>query len=89
MKSTHDFDNIEAGLAQRGFVGMEGMDSMGQCHKNEQHWILRTDGLIIYTTYPWTHRKPEAKDFKEYWGMDEFSFDKLDEVMNIVECKYG
>lgn len=89
-EATPDFCEIEKGLAARGlaargFVGIKGIDSMAKCHKDEKHWILRTDGLIIYTTYPWTHDEPPSKkDFKQYWGMEEFTFASLDEVISIV-----
>ena len=86
FNQTEDFKNLTSGLAARGFVGMEGIDSMGNCHKNEKHYILRTNGLIFYTTFPWTHSKiPSNKDYKEYWDMENFTFDKLDEAISIVE----
>lgn len=95
-KATEDYENLKEGLASRGFVGMNGIDSMGKCHKNEKHYILRTDGLVIYTNWPWTHeairheeelRKYKKKEqiYYECWGMDEFSFEKLDEVISIVD----
>jgi hypothetical protein len=85
-KPTEDYNNIEKGLIEREFVGTENIDSMRRCNKNNKHFILRTDGLIIYTTYPWTHSEPPSKkDFKQYWGMEEFTFKKLDEVMKIVD----
>lgn len=96
-ESTSDFDNIEQELKIRGFIGMDEMDSMGKCHKNEKHYILRTDGLIIYTNWPWTHdvyrldkelgelKKKEPQLYYKSWGMEEFNFKELDEIIYIVD----
>jgi hypothetical protein len=78
---------LEQGLKERGFIGVNEIDGCGNCHKDERHYILRTDGLVIYTTYPWAHDSPPSvKDFKQYWDMEDFSFEELDEVMMIVEA---
>lgn len=90
-KPTKDFDEIEAGLLKRGFVGMNNIDSLGRCHKNEIHFVLRTDGLIIYSNFANAHmgdewlEKASFKAYRETWGMEEFTFEKLDEVMAIVD----
>ncbi len=89
-QATEDFHNIEEGLKNRGFIGMEGMDSLGKCHKNEKHYILRTDGLIIYSNIWDAHANNDfiskSKDiYNISWDMTEFTFEKLDEVIKIVE----
>lgn len=94
MMCSVDYDNLEDGLKHRGFVGIENIDSMRRCNKDDKHFILRTDGLIIYTNYPWTHtskseletRKSNGyKDYRYDWGMENFSFKELDEIIEIVE----
>ncbi len=92
MKQTDDFVNLEAGLIARAFVGTNNIDSIGYCHKDEKHYILRTDGLVIYTTFPdqWRDdiglgRAPKGY-FEKVWGMEEFNFDELDDIMEIVSA---
>lgn len=83
-----DFINLEFGLEIRGFTGISGIDSMSYCNKNEKHYILRTDGLIIYSNFPWTHTGQEwltPKDCRQTWDMSDFSFKELDEVMMIED----
>jgi len=92
MNQTTDFVNLETGLRERGFTGIEGIDSMSRCHKDERHYILRTDGLVFYTTYPWSHDEPPtSKDYKTMWTMEDFTFEALDEAIAIVEfpTSYG
>ncbi len=63
-------EELEAGLAARGFTGMEEMDSMGKCHKDGKHFILRTDGLIIYSDIPfWSN----ARDRSQMWPQEDYS----------------
>lgn len=77
---------LESGLKMRGFVGIENIDSMGYCHKNEKHYLLRTDGLLIYTTYRFTHSPPPSpKDYYVSWDAEDFTFEKLDEAISIAE----
>ncbi len=94
MITSVDFDNLEHGLELRGFIGINNIDSMRHCNKDEKHFILRTDGLVIYTNYPWTHtsrselesRKINGyKDYRYEWGMEDFSFKELDEIIEIVD----
>ena len=67
-------EELEAGLAARGFTGMEGMDSMGKCHKDEKHFILRTDGLIIYSDVPfWTNHRHDPNVRYEMWPQEDYS----------------
>ena len=86
-------DEIEQGLAARGFVGIEGMDSMGECHKDEKHFILRTDGLIIYSDIPfWTNTEYHPGSKYVMWTAElddddvnprdpEFTFEELDKIL--------
>jgi len=86
-EQTEDFTKLEEGLINRGFQGTNLIDNWGRCHKNERHYILRTDGLIIYTTYPsdWKGANPPKDYFDETWTMEEFTFEKLDKAMATVE----
>ena len=70
-------DEIEQGLARRGFVGISGMDSMGECHKDEKHFVLRTDGLIIYSDIPfWTDTEYHPGSFYKRWDAEADKFTK-------------
>ncbi len=82
------YEELEKGLADRGFVGINGIDNMGECHKDEKHYVLRTDGLIIYSNIPYhtdtKYYPPNA--ISEYWGMqDEFTWKKLEEIMSLTD----
>lgn len=90
IEPTQDFNDIEAGLAIRGFVGINLIDNKGHCHLDERHYVLRTDGLIIWTTYPSElgelAKHPKFQDYwEEIWGMEEFTFRKLDEAMKTAD----
>lgn len=76
-------NKLEEGLLQRGFNGIENIDSMGCCHKDEQHFVLRTDGLIIYSNIPfWNDSDYYTNSVVESWDFEEeFSFEKLDKAM--------
>lgn len=85
-----NYAEIEPGLAKRGFVGIEGMDSMGECHKDEKHFILRTDGLIIYSNIPfWTDTEYHPGSFYRMWDIEadrfstspEFNWKALDKLL--------
>jgi len=87
------YDDLVNGLKMRGFTGIEEMCSMGRCHKDEKHYILLTDGLVIYSNVPfWTSVKHLPDGLEEIWCLEkmdeldttpEFSFQELDEIMNI------
>lgn len=84
-------EELEAGLKERGFVGIEGIDSMGECHKDELHYILRTDGLVIYSNIPfWTDTEYHEGSMSEIWDQikdkfteNEFTFEKLDKLLKV------
>lgn len=97
--SFEPYDRIENGLKTRGFTGIEGMDSMGECHKNEKHYILRTDGLIIYSDVPfWTDHRDDPNVRYEIWAQEKyegddtpvFTFKALDKIMKerVLPNKY-
>lgn len=83
------YKELEVGLTRRGFIGVEGIDSMGKCHKDKKHYVLMTDGLVIYSTIPfWTdtkyHEGSRAVEwgFSDFYGKDKlFTFEKLDKEM--------
>jgi hypothetical protein len=65
-------EELEVGLANRGFTGIEGMDNMGECNLNEKHYVLRTDGLIIYSDIPfWTDTKYYPGSRCESWPQEQ------------------
>lgn len=66
-------EELEKGLEERGFVGIEDIDSMGECHK-DQHYILRTDGLIIYSNIPhWSDHKHYPNAVYNMWPQEDYS----------------
>jgi len=87
-------DEFIKGLEERGFKGIDGIDSMGQCHIKNRHYLLRTDGLLIYSSIPYhsdAEYYPNKEVIVEYWEnayLDEdgvmknpFTFEKLDAIM--------
>lgn len=88
-----DYNAFHAELARRGWQGMNEMDSMGKCHLNEQHYLLTTDGLIIYSSIPfYTSVEYFDDEFDECWDANKdaysrnvFSWEKLDAVIKLVE----
>ena len=86
-------EEFESGLKCRGFIGIEAIDSKGECHVDDKHYILRTDGLIIYSNIPfYNDEKYYPESLVEVWCWEaseydtktkEFSFKELDEIMII------
>jgi hypothetical protein len=52
LKNDMDFDTLLKGLEERGFVNTAGISGSGNCHKDEKHYVLLTDGLVIYSSIP-------------------------------------
>jgi len=92
-----DYRAFEKELRRRGWQGIEGMNSMGKCHLNEQHYLLTTDGLIIYSSIPFYNSVQYFPDeLEECWDANEneysrnvFSWEKLDAVMQLVNEQRG
>ena len=88
-----DHNAFEKELKRRGWAGIDGINSMGKCHLNKQHYILTTDGLIIYSSLPfYKNVKYLPNEMEECWeGRDDewsenvFSWDKLDAVIKLVD----
>lgn len=86
-------NELISGLKIRGFVGTDGIDSMSKCHKGEDHYILLTDGLVIYSNVPfYKNAKYIPNSLVESWTLErfdeedkskEFSFDELDTIIAI------
>ena len=67
-------DELEDGLRYRGFIGIEGMEYMGKCHKDEQHYILLTDGVVTYSTIPFWRNKEYAPDATvKHWNQNPWN----------------
>lgn len=88
-----DYDAFEKELTRRGWVGISEMGSMGKCHLNDLHYLLVTDGLIIYSSIPF-HNNVEyfPNETAEWWdGCDGpftrnlFTWEKLDAVIKSVD----
>ena len=47
-----NYDNFIDNLKQRGFVNKDKIGSICYCNKDEKHYLLLTDGLLIYSTIP-------------------------------------
>jgi len=53
-------DELIEGLKARGFQYTEDVCNKGGCHKDEMHFILFTDGLVIYSNF-WDWRACDKK----------------------------
>lgn len=88
-------NDIEKHLNKMGFVGIDEIYSMGKCHKDNKHYILMTDGLIIYSSIPfYDNVKYFPGEIEECWEIENneyaknpFSVEKLKSIMNLVEEK--
>lgn len=88
-KNNMEYDTFIVELEKRGFTNTESIGSIGGCHRNEEHYILFTDGLVIYSTIPyWDNVKYLPAAICETWEFtpDEFSsnpftFEKLDRLL--------
>jgi hypothetical protein len=92
------FDDLLDGLKKRGFQNTESICSKGHCHFDEKHFILLTDGLVIYSNFwDWNSCGEESEfgnvrgGLYEIWCMElseydpktkEFSFEELDQIMS-------
>lgn len=73
-------------LKKRGFVNTDKIGSIGYCNKDEKHYLLLTDGLLIYSTIPnYANVDYLPKERTLCWdyivnefSKNPFSFDKLD-----------
>lgn len=84
------YEALEQGLRARGFNGVEEMCNRGGCSK-DGHYILVTDGCIIYSSLPDYHAVRLFPDeIDEWWDFDGmrnlFTWEKLDAVMNLVDA---
>ena len=78
-----NYQKIYEGFESRGFGPFDGSEcSMGCCHKDDKHFILFTDGLIIYSNIPYHDQAKYHPDavVKE-WFADEFNFQEFDEIL--------
>ena len=88
-----DYNTFINGLIERGFVNTEEICGKGNCHKDNKHYILLTDGLIIYSSIPdWTAvqllvsaGRAAREECWEYsddeYAKNVFSFEKLDKML--------
>lgn len=78
-----DYKNIHQGLAARKFGPLNGSEcSRGRCHTPDgKHYILLTDGMVIYSTTP-HYDQPAPGSVTREWYADGFSFTELDEAMS-------
>ena len=75
------------GLKQRDFVNIDKIDSIGNCNKDEKHYLIYTDGLVIYSTIPNFNAVEELQKHKFHchtWHIELsiFNFDILDKEIN-------
>jgi hypothetical protein len=90
-----NYDVLIDGLKSRGFSYTEDICNMGGCHKDEMHFILLTDGLVIYSNFwDWKAADKNLHGLEngvcEVWCLEpsdwdtktkEFSFKELDFIM--------
>jgi len=67
------YDDLENGLKLRGFEGVEEISSKGQCSKNDRHFILFTDGLVIYSNF-WDWNDDRSTKV-ELWPLEVHKYD--------------
>ena len=90
-----NYDILINGLRDRGFDNIDGICNEGTCNKDDKHFILYTDGLIIYSN-SWDHN---ISDVTDSWVLDvgdelfpgevEFNFKDLDEMMEDSNIEYS
>jgi len=90
------YNQFEEGLKQRGFKDIEFVDSTGKCSKDDCHYILLTDGVVIYSSVPnYKNVKYLSGEISEWWDFPDgeyvrrpFSFSELDNIIeNINQLK--
>lgn len=78
------YEELEKGLFDRGFVGIDEIGSCGKCHKDNKHYVLLTDGCVIYSSIPhYRNVRYLPDELDECWSMEEFTWEKFEEVMSI------
>ncbi len=90
-----EYDTLIDGLKKRGFEYTEDICNKGGCHLDEMHFILLTDGLVIYSNFwDWIaaaeNKHGLTNGLHEIWCLEpfendstkEFSFAELDFIMN-------
>jgi hypothetical protein len=59
-----DYDTFIEGLKERGFQYTEDVCNKGGCHIDERHFILLTDGLVIYSNFwDWNACNKPSSDY--------------------------
>ena len=91
------YEEFKTGLKKRGFIGIDKISEIGQCHKDEKHYILYSDETIIYSTKPFWNNILYLKnekyiiwDFSDWAGPENvFTFQKLEmEMSNMYKNDY-
>lgn len=81
-----DLNTLSNCLKERDFIGIDKIDSIARCNKHLKHWLLVTDGIIIYSNIPNYKNAQFLKDaFYEFWNLEDFSIDKLDSIIETIE----
>jgi len=76
-------DDLIAGLASRGFENPSLLMNAGHAHFDERHFILFTDGLVIYSNGPfWRECANSSQGLVETWDLKDFSWAELDFIMS-------
>ena len=90
------YEDLENGLKIRGFEYTEDICNKGGCHLDERHFILLTDGLVIYSNFwDWNAADQNLHGLEnglvEIWRMKssefdpstkEFTFEELDRIIS-------
>lgn len=92
---TKKWDCVVAGLEYRGFGPFDGSEcSKGRCSTpDKKHFILFTDGMIIYSNIPdYDQARYDDKAVVYEWlQVGDFEFSVLDKILRgeVVELPYG
>jgi hypothetical protein len=80
------FDTLCIELANRGFIGINNICSMRHCHKDNKHFLLLTDGIIIYSNIPYySDAKHYPDSVVQEWYFDDFKIEDLDAILALYE----
>jgi hypothetical protein len=75
-------DELITGLEQRGFIGCSEINSRGRT-RLEDHYVLFTDGLVIYSDRPHWDQAPHSAT----WPIAEFQWTDLDKIIG-PRCRW-
>lgn len=91
-----EYDDLITGLKERGFQYTKDICNKGGCHKDEMHFVLLTDGLVIYSNFwNWNACDKPAKAFGgveggvcEIWCLEPSDYDPHTKEFSFSELDF-